>query len=193
MAPWKDNITGKSYVSTNKRPVNLIWGLEADTNPDTDAYWRMGYTYPVQLTQWALASAPRHAVIDQFMKNLKSQIREQSSLRADPLTRTGPAAVTKATQMWLEKTSDVRWNALTGLTDGGRSKLVEDIMVFPITAFSPGRGRYGNMGSKPVTHPDARLVHHALGSWRRFDFVVEYGKLCRSSFGLCREWSKVPS
>lgn len=58
---------------------------------------------------------------------------------------------------------------------------------------SPGRGKYGNMGSKPVGHPDARLVHHALGSWRHFDVWVEYGKFCRTVFGLCRDWSKVPS
>jgi hypothetical protein len=58
---------------------------------------------------------------------------------------------------------------------------------------SPGRGKYGNMGSKPVTDPDARLHHHALGSWRRFDLVVEYGKFCRTMFGWCKTWTKVPA
>lgn len=59
--------------------------------------------------------------------------------------------------------------------------------------FSPGRGQYGNMGSKPASDPDARLLHHAQGSWRHFDLKVELGKLCRTMFGLCRDWSKVPS
>ena len=49
------------------------------------------------------------------------------------------------------------------------------------------------MGSKAVTDPDARLHHHALGSWRRFDLVVEYGKFCRTMFGWCKTWTKVPA
>jgi alpha 1,6-mannosyltransferase len=49
------------------------------------------------------------------------------------------------------------------------------------------------MGSKPISHPDARLVHHALGSWKKFDWLVEYGKFCRTAFGLCRDWTKVVS
>ncbi|OAQ81290.1 glycosyl transferase [Purpureocillium lilacinum] len=207
VARWTDDVTGRSYgivvppgdnaVSANTRPVKLLWGLEADTDPESDAYWRMGYTYPVQVTQWALASAPKHPVLTQFVDNLKAQIRKEKESPkapvADPLTRTGPAAVTLATSMWLEKEITFRWNAVTGLKDGGKSKLASDVLVLPITGFSPGRGKYGNMGSKPVGHPDARLVHHALGSWRHFDVWVEYGKFCRTVFGLCRDWSKVPS
>ncbi|PTB65107.1 glycosyltransferase family 32 protein [Trichoderma citrinoviride] len=214
LARWTDDLTGKSYglhnattTTTTTQPVNLIWGLEADTDPSANAYWRMGYTYPVQLTQWALASVPGHPALGQFMDNLRAEVRlekeekeekasvgldsSSSSSRADPLTRTGPAAVTLATMQWLEKEVDFRWNSLTGLKDGGRAKLVQDMLILPITGFSPGRGTYGNMGSKPITHPDARLVHHALGSWRKFDWLVEYGKFCRTAFGLCRNWTKV--
>ena len=67
----------------------------------------------------------------------------------------------------------------------------KELTRFPRGYSSPGRGTYGNMGSKPITHPDARLVHHALGSWKRFDWLVEYGKFCRTAFGLCRNWTKV--
>lgn len=56
---------------------------------------------------------------------------------------------------------------------------------------SPGRGKYGNMGSKPISHEDARLLHHAQGSWKHFNLKVELGKFCRTAFGLCRDWSKV--
>ncbi len=126
-------------MSANTRPVKLLWGLEADTDPDSDAYWRMGYTYPVQVTQWALASAPKHPVLTQFVDNLKAQIRKEKESPkapvADPLTRTGPAAVTLATSMWLEKEITFRWNAVTGLKDGGKSKLASDVLVLPITGF----------------------------------------------------------
>lgn len=101
----------------------------------------MGYTYPVQLTQWALASAPDHPALKQFMENLRVEVRLEKEAtsydpnRADPLTRTGPAAVTLATLMWLEYGSGFRWNSLTGLKDGGKSKLVEDALILPITGF----------------------------------------------------------
>ncbi|KAM0247511.1 hypothetical protein ACHAQJ_009817 [Trichoderma viride] len=211
LSRWIDDITGKSYgfknpeaeaagdAANGTQPVNLIWGLEADTDPNSNAYWRMGYTYPIQLTQWALASAPGHPVLKQFMDNLRAEVRLETEAtsydpnRADPLTRTGPAAVTLATLLWLEHHTGFRWNALTGLKDGGKSKLVADALILPITGFSPGRKGYGNMGSKLITDPDARLVHHAFGSWRKFDMLVEYGKFCRTVFGLCKDWSKVPA
>lgn len=124
------------------QPVNLLWGLEADTDPASDTHWRMGYTYPVQLTQWALASAPGHPVLSRFMEQLKAQIEEEMkvvqhaiTIKSDPLTRTGPAAVTLATKTWLEDRISFRWNALTGLKDGGKAKLVSDVLILPITGF----------------------------------------------------------
>jgi hypothetical protein len=102
----------------------------------------MGYTYPVQLTQWALASAPGHPVLSQFMKQLNAQLagltkvaQDAGTIKSDPLTRTGPAAVTLATKTWLEDHVGFRWNALTGLKDGGKAKLVSDVLVLPITGF----------------------------------------------------------
>ena len=56
---------------------------------------------------------------------------------------------------------------------------------------SPGRGRYGNMGSKALTDIDARVQHAAQGSWRKFNLKVEMGKACRTLFGMCKDWSKV--
>lgn len=56
---------------------------------------------------------------------------------------------------------------------------------------SPGRGKYGNMGSKALTHADARVQHYAQGSWRSFHLKVEMGKFCRTVFGMCRDWSKM--
>lgn len=215
---WVDDQTGTSYGKEDApekpepagaemqdiRPVNLLWGLEADTDPNTNQYWRMGYNYPVQLTNWAMASARQHPVLQRFMDRLqaKLELEKQEALQKptkrpkkehDPLTRTGPAAVTEATMTWLKKQVGLRWNALTGLHDGGRAKLASDVLILPMTGFSPGRGTYGNMGSKPYSDADARLAHHAMGSWHKFDATVEYGKFCRTVFGMCKEWSKVPS
>ncbi|KAJ5400961.1 Mannosyltransferase 1 CMT1 [Penicillium sp. CMV-2018d] len=204
LQPWRDPETGKAYNSTE--PVKAIVGLEADCLPDSDLYWRMGYFYPIQLTQWSFAWAPGHPILQLFIDRLFATIQAVSEQNGgqlsylsrealydiDPLNLTGPVAFTDAARGWLETDCGLRWNSLSGLTDGGLSKLVGDVLVLPITGFSPGRGQYRNMGSKPVTDRSARLIHHAQGSWRKTSLLVEYGKFCRTFFGRCRDWSKVP-
>lgn len=225
VVPWTDPETKTTYsiFSGNEkekpdfdayRPAKLLLGIEADTKPGTDTHWRMGYTYPVQLTQWALASAPHHPVLDKFVSNFASRLKEIAQpfsgnyaaaaaagalQQEDPLALTGPAAITNATFISLNETCGLRWDAVSGLAEAnefgraGRSKVIGSTVILPITAFSPGRGRYGNMGSKGIDDPSARLQHKAQGSWRKVDWKVEMGKLCRTTLGLCKEWSKVPS
>ncbi|KFY35251.1 hypothetical protein V494_06079, partial [Pseudogymnoascus sp. VKM F-4513 (FW-928)] len=195
-----------SHKSTPPQ-ARLLLGIEADNDPTTDTHWRMGYFFPIQLTQWALASAPNHPVLNRFVANFKTRVAELATpfegnltataesgvlAKEDPLKLTGPEAITTATMQQLNEDAGLRWEALTGLQDGGRSKAVGDTVIFPITAFSPGRSSYGNMGSKPLTDKDARLQHRAQGSWRKKDMTVEMGKLCRTVLGMCRDWSKVP-
>lgn len=205
VSPWKDPQTGSVYSST--KPVGAVFGIEADCPPDGNACWRMGYPYSVQLTQWSFASRRDHPLLHRYLDNLSNQLKEVAnhyggSLRAqeartelqslDPLSLTGPEAVTRAAQEWLNVSAGLRWNALTGLQDGGKAKLVDDVLILPITGFSPGRGKYGNMGSKPITDPTARVHHHGQGSWKKFDLIVELGKFCRTVLGFCGNWSTVP-
>jgi hypothetical protein len=134
--------------------VSIILGIEADCSPDKNDYWRMGYSYPVQLTQWALASAAGHPVLLRFMDTLQRRLSNVASRyggdlstmeaakelrQIGPLSLTGPVAVTVAAMTWLEEQVGLRWNALTGLFDGGRSKLVEDVLILPITGFRYGK------------------------------------------------------
>ncbi|KAF5566168.1 ankyrin repeat domain-containing protein [Fusarium napiforme] len=198
MDTWTDPQTGKAYgyYNTSVTPdyetpvVSLLWGLEADNDPESDAYWRRSYTYPQQLSQWAFASAPQHPVFERYMDNLRNYTRdnETAAQNSDPLKRTGPAAVTLATKSWLEERMGFRWTSLTGVKDGGISKLVEDILILPITGFHPSHGtRNDIMGRKPRTDPTARLIHHGAGSWKHFNFVGEYGKalgIASSAAGL---------
>lgn len=125
-------------------------GIEADCQPSRDDYWRMGYIYPVQLTQWALASKPGHDVLLRFMNTLSQRLddvasRNEGNLSSSeavkelkhigPVSLTGPVAVTNATKTLLSEQAGLRWNSLTGLVDGGQSKLVRDVLILPITAF----------------------------------------------------------
>lgn len=47
------------------------------------------------------------------------------------------------------------------------------------------------MGEKSWDDPDARLAHKAMGSWHHTNLIVEYGKFCRTFFGLCKDWQKM--
>lgn len=180
--------------------INAIFGIEADNHPAPDpTYWRMGYNFAVQVTNWALAMAPHHPVADQFIVSLRSAIslhRDNLSV-VDPLDITGPPALTSAIRSVAQQSCpEFSWDALTGRNGdqpGGRGKVVAgDTLILPITGFNPGRGWFQNMGSQSITHENARLRHAAAGSWRAKDLKVEYGKLCRQLFGLCRDWKKIP-
>jgi hypothetical protein len=151
LMPWDDVKTGNHYQP--REPVQAIFGIEADCPTDSDSHWRMGYVYPVQLTQWAFASASHHPVLAEFLTSLKARLQKiakshggslmsssaQKELKSiDPLTLTGPAAVTLVVQTWLKKSAGLRWNAVSGLQDGGMSKQVGNVLILPITGF-----RYG--------------------------------------------------
>ncbi|KAK1147358.1 hypothetical protein N8T08_001438 [Aspergillus melleus] len=154
LAPWTEPSTNKTHPSLAKadkhNPIRAIFGLEADCNPNEDTYWRSGYYFPVQLTQWAFAAAPDHPVLSLFVNQTSEVLRavsirnqgdlhspgaKQEPMAVDPLVLTGPAAITGTVKSWLEQREGVDWNSLTGSVDGGRSKTVGDVVVLPITGF----------------------------------------------------------
>ncbi|KAK9258100.1 hypothetical protein V1519DRAFT_455535 [Lipomyces tetrasporus] len=189
-------MSANGSLRVGKSPaVGAIVGIEADIAPETDAYWRAGYQYPLQITQWSLALAPHHPISTRFIASVDMDVktlqREDRLLDAYAVDLTGPVQFTKVIKEWLELVAGLRWNALTGMHDDGKSKTVADVLVLPITGFSPGRASLANRGSKPITDHSARLLHQFQGSWRgSFDLVTEYGKMCRTLFGKCRSWSK---
>lgn len=202
-SPYQDIVSppaANSAPLTAGPSINAIFGIGADNPPAPDpTYWRMGYTYAVQITNWALAMAPQHPVADEFVHNLKSMIAQNSeNLPAvDPLDITGPPALTKAIQAIAHQANpDLSWDELSARNGdplGGRGKVIAgDVLILPITGFNPGRGWFQNMGSQSIDHPNARLRHAAAGSWRSMDLKVHWGKFCRQAFGMCRGWSKIP-
>ncbi|KAK9319125.1 hypothetical protein V1517DRAFT_333593 [Lipomyces orientalis] len=187
--------SGTALRFGNSPNVGAIVGIEADISPDSDMYWRSGYEYPLQITQWSLALAPHHPISARYISSVdvdvKTLQRENRLHDVYAVDLTGPVQFTKVIKEWLELVASLRWNALTGLHDGGKSKTVTDVLILPITGFSPGRATDINVGSKPITDQSARLLHRFQGSWRgKLDLVTEYGKLCRKLFGKCRAWRK---
>lgn len=199
-ATYSSVVSHDDLVVFRQPPVNAIFGLGADNPPDPDTtYWRMGYTYPVQVNNWAFCMAPHHPVAYQFLTTFnETVVRERDDLlNVDPLDITGPPALTAAIQaVTRNEDAALSWDAISGRNGdpvGGRGKVVAgDALILPITGFHPGRGRFHNMGSQSLTHINARLQHAAQGSWRKPDLKVHYGKLCRTVFGLCKDWKKIP-
>lgn len=195
----RNGVARKGVDAVRGATVNAIFGIEADNPPEPDpTYWRMGYSYPVQITNWALCMAVHHPVADQFISTLTEAIRkDENNLSAiDPLDITGPPALTATAKLVAEaETLGFSWDGLSGKKDGkgGRGKVVAgDVLILPITGFNPGRGWFHNMGSQKVTHKNARLRHVAVGTWKKPDPKVHYGKLCRVLFGRCKDWKKIP-
>ena len=194
IASKPDNLVALQEVS-----VNAIFGIEADNHPDPDpTWWRMGYSHPVQTTNWASCMAPHHPIANQFLATFdETVVRESGHLASiDPLDLTGPPALTVAIKAVTHREDpELSWDALSGRNGdpvGGRGKIVAgDTLILPITGFNPGRGRFQNMGSQSLTHPNARLRHAAVGSWRSVDLKVHYGKFCRQAVGMCRDCKKI--
>lgn len=176
--------TTYSQSKDSSHPVGLILGIEADTDEHSDSFWRMGYSYPVQLTQWSLASTSDHPVLNQFLENFRHQFQsivsdpadldsltmnlENTRLdKADPLELSGPVAITEATMAYLTSKRGLRWQALSGLSDGGRSKLVDDVLILPITGFRYVRPltKHQTLESHLLTSPFIVQVEAGMGIW----------------------------
>jgi len=131
-----------SHFEATSTTVGAILGIECDTAPEADDYWRMGYSYPVQLTNWAFAMAPQHPLATRYLADLGRNIHANITRleEIDPLDLTGPPAVTLAVKEHCESEQpDFRWNSLGGLEDapGGRGKIAAgDVLILPITGFS---------------------------------------------------------
>jgi len=79
------------------------------------------------------------AIAEHTDGGLQSPEFGKAVFRIDPQVLTGCAALTASVQSWLKDAAALRWDALTGLHDGGRNKLVDDVLVLAITGF-----RYGH-------------------------------------------------
>lgn len=160
--------------SVDPMKVGLIVGIEADPDrPD----WKDWYARRLQFCQWTIQSKPGHPVLRDIVANVTentltkkyegklglSATRERGS---DIMDWTGPGAWTDAVFRYFNDPvksglhEPVDWKSFTGIKD---SKLLSDVLVLPITSFSPG---IGQMGAEDETHPMAFVKHLFSGSWK---------------------------
>lgn len=166
--------------------IGLIVGIEAD--PDRED-WHEWYSRRVQFCQWTIQSKAGHPVLRDIVATITTEtLRLKTEGRLDDLPDvmsivefTGPGRWTDAVFTYLNKQQQcpdrrvnpdkVTWKQFTGITS---PKVVEDVLVLPITSFSPG---VGHMGSRATDDPMAFVRHEFSGKSRcclqlLFDFEL---------------------
>lgn len=122
--------------------VAAIVGIESDNEADKDDYWRMGYSYALQLTNWAMAMAPQHPIASHYLTQVTAGIMQNATRLKDVeiLDLTGPPAFTKAVKTLCESEDpSFRWDSLSSRADPPNSTgkiAAGDVVVLPITGFS---------------------------------------------------------
>jgi mannosyltransferase OCH1-like enzyme len=154
--------------------VGLIVGIEAD--PDR-ADWAEWYARRIQFCQWTIQSKPGHPVLRDIVAKITEETlhRKATNTLSLPTSKergsmimdwTGPGIWTDSVFEYFNDNLKsglnypVNWRNFTGLQD---SYKVSDVMVLPITSFSPG---VGTMGSQSDSHPLAFVKHQFEGTWK---------------------------
>jgi alpha 1,6-mannosyltransferase len=151
--------------------VGLVIGIEADPDrPD----WADWYSRRIQFCQWTIQAKSGHPVLREIVANITQETLRRK--RAGILTHiaddkvvdfTGPAVWTDIIFDFFnnEKYFDMKnskgritWEAFTGMT---MPKKVGDVVILPITSFSPG---VQQMGAGDYDDPMAYVRHEFEGT-----------------------------
>jgi len=149
----------------------LVVGIEADPDrPD----WHDWYSRRIQFCQWTIQSKAGHPILRDIVASITQttlEAKRVGKLNGDHLLKsivefTGPA-------IWTDKvfdyfndpdyfdmstsTGNITWKQFTGIT---AAKKVGDVVILPITSFSPG---VQQMGAGEVDDPMAFVKHHFEG------------------------------
>lgn len=149
--------------------VGLVIGIEADPDrPD----WADWYSRRIQFCQWTIQAKPGHPVLREVVAGITGETlrrKKQGTLKANHdsvVTFTGPAVWTDAIFEYFNDAryfdmsnsqGNISWANFTGMTE---SRKVGDVVVLPITSFSPG---IGHSGAKDIDDEMAFVKHDFEG------------------------------
>lgn len=157
----------------------LVIGIEAD--PDRED-WKTWYSRRVQFCQWTIMAKPGHPVLAHVVADIT--LKTLTRLRNKTLSRLTQAEIVDFTgpALWTDRIFDYMNDetyfdlsgALTGVAPKGNitwanftgmkePRLVGDVVVLPITSFSPG---VQAMGAGEDDDPMAFVKHEFEGSWK---------------------------
>ena len=152
--------------------VGLIIGIEADPDrPD----WQDWYSRRIQFCQWTIQAKAGHPVLrdvvatiteDTLRMKQNDKLKTVRKLDKSIVEFTGPAVWTDTIFRYLNSpeyfkidagSKNITWESFTGMET---PKKVGDVIILPITSFSPG---VNNMGAKDIDDPMAFVKHDFEG------------------------------
>jgi alpha 1,6-mannosyltransferase len=155
----------------DRATVGLIIGIEADPDrPD----WQEWYSRRIQFCQWTIQSKPGHPVLRDIVATITEdtlRMKEENLLKPGHMPKsivefTGPAVWTDTVFSYFNnptyfdfsaRSTNITYSDFFGITE---QKRVGDVIVLPITSFSPG---VEQMGAKDTNDPMAFVKHDFEG------------------------------
>jgi alpha 1,6-mannosyltransferase len=149
--------------------VGLVIGIEADPDRSDWASW---YSRRVQFCQWTIQAKPGHPVLAAIVARITEETLQMKKagtlkdLKKSVVEFTGPAVWTDTVMEFFNDKNyfdmSVSPANITALTFTGmkQPKKIGDVVVLPITSFSPG---VGQMGAEETDHPLAYVKHEFEG------------------------------
>ncbi|KAK3693624.1 glycosyltransferase family 32 protein [Podospora appendiculata] len=159
--------------SVPRDAVGLVIGIEADPDrPD----WKDWYSRRIQFCQWTIQSKPGHPVLREIVSHITNatlQRKRAGSLKdvahKNVIEFTGPALWTDIIfgyfndERYFDMTHSAGQIDFRNFTGMEVAKRVGDVVVLPITSFSPG---VQQMGAKDIDDPMAFVKHEFEGTWK---------------------------
>jgi len=180
---WGNNPDLVKGTTKPTGPPSLFVGVEADVGERAD--WHSWWSRPLQIVQWTIASAPHHPVLLDAVRRVHNTTMVMDNWRHSHGSKgteadgdairvllgekgswmsvmewTGPGIFTDSVFRYLAVQHGMMWPAAKNLR---RPLRAQDIVVLPVTAFSPGVGIFGS--EEP--EDEQALVHHLFaGTWK---------------------------
>ncbi|KAJ5107784.1 hypothetical protein N7456_004459 [Penicillium angulare] len=156
----------------DRSTIGFIVGIEADPNrPD----WHDWYSRRIQFCQWTIVSKPGHPILrdmvahvtEETLRMKKAGILRMGDMDKTVMEFTGPGAWTDSVFRYFNNPE--YFNIKPGdknityedFTEQTTERKVGDVIVFPITSFSPG---VGQMGARDIDDPMAFVKHNFDGT-----------------------------
>ncbi|TVY88015.1 Initiation-specific alpha-1,6-mannosyltransferase [Lachnellula willkommii] len=156
-----------------REQVGLVIGIEAD--PDRED-WNQWYSRRIQFCQWTIQSKAGHPVLRETVAHITEEALKRNKAGTlkgisdnKVIEFTGPAVWTDTIfnfmndKKYFDMTTskgNITWRDFAGMK---AAKKVGDVVVLPITSFSPG---VQQMGAEDVDHPMAFVKHDFEGTWK---------------------------
>lgn len=163
--------------AVDRLTVGLVIGIEADPDRDDWAKW---YARRIQFCQWTIQAKAGHPVLREIVARITEttlRLQKAGQLRKGTtpasisiMEWTGPGIWTDTIFNYFndrryfdyaDKTNEnITVKNFFNIREGRKAG---DVVVLPITSFSPG---VGQMGAEDVEHPMAFVRHEFEGSWK---------------------------